>query len=142
MWDGFGDDGRMVNVRSVDRDQQWLMPPSLSDWLPADHLAWFVVDVVAELDLSGFYRVMRPDGRGGACYDPGLMVAVLFYAYIALGSGRRGGSNGGYLRMWRFGWWRRIRLRITPRWRGSVALIRTRSARCSLRCWGCAPLRG
>ena len=81
MWGGFGDDGRMVNVRSVDRDQQWLMPPSLSDWLPADHLAWFVVDVVAELDLSGFYRVMRPDGRGGACYDPGLMVAVLFYAY-------------------------------------------------------------
>ena len=55
----------MVNVRCVDRDQLLLMPPSLSDWLPADHLAWFVIDVVAELDLSGFYRSLRVDGRGG-----------------------------------------------------------------------------
>jgi len=71
----------MVNVRAVERDQQWLMPPSLRDWLPPSHLAWFIVDVVAELDLSGFYRWMRSDGRGGASYDPGLMVGVLFYAY-------------------------------------------------------------
>ena len=71
----------MVNVRAVERDQQWLMPPSLSDWLPADHLAWFVVDVVAELDLSGFYRSLRADGRGGASYDPEVMLGVLLYAY-------------------------------------------------------------
>jgi len=44
----------MVNVRTVERDQLLLMPPSLSGWLPADHLAWFVIDVVAELDLSSF----------------------------------------------------------------------------------------
>ncbi len=43
-----------VNVRVADRDQVFLMPPSVADWLPDGHLAWFVVDVVAELDLSGF----------------------------------------------------------------------------------------
>jgi len=57
------------------------MPPSLSDWLPSDHLAWFIIDVVAELDLSGFYRSLRVDGRGGASYDPEAMLGVLLYAY-------------------------------------------------------------
>ncbi len=71
----------MVNVRAVDRDQLLLMPPSLSDWLPSDHLAWFIVDVVAELDVSGFYRSLRADGRGGAAYDPQVMLGVLLYAY-------------------------------------------------------------
>ena len=75
------DDVGMVNVRAVNRDQAFLLPPSLADWLPEDHLAWFVLDVVAELDLAGFYRSLRPDGRGGASYDPGLMVGVLVYAY-------------------------------------------------------------
>jgi transposase len=78
---GFGDHGRMMNVRSVDRDQLLLMPPSLAEWLPADHLAWFIIDVVAELDLSGFYRSLRADGRGGCSYDPEVMLGVLLYAY-------------------------------------------------------------
>ncbi len=42
------------NFVAVDREQLMLMPPSVADWLPEDHLAWFVLDVVAELDLSGF----------------------------------------------------------------------------------------
>ena len=71
----------MMNVRAVDRDQVFLLPPSLAEWLPEDHLAWFVLDVVAELDLSGFYGSLRPDGRGGASYDPQMMVGVLLYAY-------------------------------------------------------------
>ena len=41
------------------------MPPSVADWLPEDHLAWFVLDVVAELDMSGFRARYRQDGRGG-----------------------------------------------------------------------------
>jgi transposase len=57
------------------------MPPSVSDWLPEDHLAWFVLDVVAELDLSAFYAAFRLDGRGGALYDPAMMLGVLVYAY-------------------------------------------------------------
>ena len=70
-----------VNVRVADRDQVFLMPPSVADWLPDGHLAWFVVDVVAELDLSGFSASYRSDGRGGAVYDPSAMLAVLLYAY-------------------------------------------------------------
>lgn len=70
-----------VNVREVDRDQLWLMPPSVADWLPEGHLAWFVLDVVAELDLSEFYADYRDDGRGGAAYDPAMMLAVLVHAY-------------------------------------------------------------
>jgi transposase len=69
-----------VNVRSGDLDQLLLMPPSVRDWLPEDHLAFFVIDVVAELDLGLFYRAYRGDGRGGATYDPAMMLAVLIYA--------------------------------------------------------------
>src|SRR5207248_962487 len=47
----------------------------------ADHLAWFVLDVVGELDVSAFVAVYRADGRGGAAYDPSMMVALLVYAY-------------------------------------------------------------
>ena len=70
-----------INVRPFDREQLFLMPPSVSDWLPEGHLAWFVVDVVAELDLAGFYAGHREDGRGGAVYDPAVMLAVLVYGY-------------------------------------------------------------
>jgi transposase len=72
-----------VNVRRGDVDQLMLMPVSVRDWLPEDHLAFFVTDVVAELDLSEFYRAYRDDGRGGAVYDPAAMLAVLVYAYCA-----------------------------------------------------------
>lgn len=70
-----------VNVRGGDREQLYLMPPSVTDWLPEDHLAWFVLDVVAELDLGAFYAEFRVDGRGGAVYDPAMMLGVLVYAY-------------------------------------------------------------
>jgi len=70
-----------INVRHSNRDQVFLMPPSVADWLPEGHLAWFIVDVVAELDLAGFYAGYREDGRGGAAYDPALMLGVLLYAY-------------------------------------------------------------
>jgi transposase len=69
------------NFVAVDREQLMLMPPSIADWLPEDHLAWFVLDVVAELDLSTFRAGYRGDGRGGAAYDPQMMVALLIYAY-------------------------------------------------------------
>ncbi len=69
------------NFVSVDRDQLMLMPPSVSEWLPEDHLAWFVLDVVDELDLSEFLVGYRDDGRGGAAYHPAMMVALLVYAY-------------------------------------------------------------
>jgi len=54
-----------------------LLPPSLSDWLPADHLAWFFVDAVGEFDLIDFRKAYRADGRGGAAHEPSMMVALL-----------------------------------------------------------------
>lgn len=69
------------NFVAGDRDQLLLMPPSLAEWLPADHLAWFVLDVIGELDLSAFVAAYRADGRGGAAYDPSMMVGLLVYAY-------------------------------------------------------------
>jgi hypothetical protein len=52
------------NFLRGDRDQPFLLPPDLRDWLPQDHLAWFVLDVVDQLDLAPFYRAHRDDGHG------------------------------------------------------------------------------
>jgi transposase len=69
------------NFLSCDRDQELLLPPSLREWLAEDHLAWFVLDSVAELDLEGFYGAYRRDGWGAAAHEPQMMVALLVYAY-------------------------------------------------------------
>jgi transposase len=69
------------NFLLCDRDQELLLPPSLRDWLPEDHLAWFVLDAVGELDLSAFYAAYREDGWGRAAFDPQMMVALLLYGY-------------------------------------------------------------
>jgi transposase len=53
----------------------------LREWLPDDHLAWFVVDAVEEMDLSVFYGAYRADGWGRAAFEPQMMVALLLYAY-------------------------------------------------------------
>ena len=53
----------------------------MADWLPEDHLAWFVLDAVEEMDLRAFYGDYRQDGWGGAAHDPATMVALLLYAY-------------------------------------------------------------
>jgi transposase len=69
------------NFVAEDHDQFFLMPPSLSEWLPEDHLAYFVLDAVEEMDLAGFYAGYRADGWGGAARHPKTMVALLMYAY-------------------------------------------------------------
>jgi transposase len=69
------------NFIAVDRDQVLLMPPSLQEWLPAEHYAWFVLASVEQMDLSAFLAGYRPDGHGRPAHDPALMVALLIYAY-------------------------------------------------------------
>jgi transposase len=69
------------NFLSCDRDQDFLMPPSLREWLPEGHLAWFLLDVVGQVDLDAFYGGYRADGSGAAAHDPAMMVALLLYAY-------------------------------------------------------------
>jgi transposase len=69
------------NFLDCDRDQVLLLPPSLREWLPAGHLAWFVIDAVERLDLTAFYRAYRVDGQGRPAHEPSMMVALLLYSY-------------------------------------------------------------
>jgi len=69
------------NFLRGDRDQPFLLPPDLRDWLPDDHLAWFLLDVVDQVDLGPFYRAHRDDGHGHPAYDPKVLLGVLLYAY-------------------------------------------------------------
>lgn len=69
------------NFRPYNRDQMYLLPPSMHDWLPEDHLAWFLVDAVDQMDLRPFLSKYRSDGWGAPSYDPSVMVCLLLYAY-------------------------------------------------------------
>jgi transposase len=69
------------NFLSCDREQDFLLAPSVREWLPAGHLAWFVLEVVERLDLAAFYGEYREDGSGRAAHEPAMMVALLLYAY-------------------------------------------------------------
>src|SRR5215211_7621799 len=64
-----------------DREQSFLMPPDVREWLPPRHLPGFVIDAVGEMDLEAFYGAYRIDGRSRPPYDPAMMVASLLYAY-------------------------------------------------------------
>jgi transposase len=78
------------NFRACDRDQAFLLPPDLRDWLPSGHLAWFILDVVDQLDLGPFLKAYRADGHGRAAYEPGMLLAVLLYGYCTgVGSSRQ-----------------------------------------------------
>ena len=69
------------NFLSCDRDQPMLLPPDLREWLDEDHLAWFVIEAIEELDLGPFFASYRADGHGRAAHDPKMMVTLLTYAY-------------------------------------------------------------
>ncbi len=69
------------NFLSCDREQELLLPPSLRDWLPEGHLAWFVLEMIEEIDLAAIYRAYRPDGQGRAAHEPAMMTALFLYAY-------------------------------------------------------------
>ena len=71
----------MYNFIECNRNQMYLMPPSLKEWLPESHLAWFVMDAVEQMDLSGFYEKYRADGWGHGAYEPAMMLSLLLYAY-------------------------------------------------------------
>jgi hypothetical protein len=61
------------NFIECDREQAFLLPPSLREWLPEDTEGWFVIETVARLDLSAFYAAYRADGHGRAAYEPSMM---------------------------------------------------------------------
>src|SRR5437773_2496339 len=71
-------------------DEDLLLPPSLRDWLPEKHLAYFVSDVVDQLDLSAMESVYGNEKRGQPPYDPVMMTKVLVYGYcVGVFSSRR-----------------------------------------------------
>ncbi len=68
--------------RPVQRDQPFLLPPDMRDWLPPDHPVWLVIRVVEEhLDTGAFHALRRTGGAGTAGYDPDMLVTVLVWAY-------------------------------------------------------------
>jgi transposase len=70
-----------MNFLACDREQPFLMPPDPRDWLPEDHLAWFLLASVEQMDLAAFYGSYRTDGWGRAAFEPSMMVSLLLYAY-------------------------------------------------------------
>ena len=64
-------------------EQDLLLPPSLREWLPQGHLAYFISDVIDMLDLSAFYAPYEGDGRRSAPYEPCMVLKVLIYAYAS-----------------------------------------------------------
>jgi transposase len=63
----------------VDRQTQYLLPPSVEEWLPENHLARFIVEVIEQLDLSALTRAYR--GRGSAAHHPAVLLGLLIYGY-------------------------------------------------------------
>ncbi len=69
----------MSRFRPVDRKTSYLLPPSVEDWLPEDHLARFIVEAMERIDLSPLTRAYA--GRGSAAYHPEVLLSLLFYGY-------------------------------------------------------------
>ena len=69
------------NLLPCEREQLYLLPPALQDRLPEGDLTWFLLDAVAQMNLTTITRTYRADGWGQAAYEPAMMVALLLYAY-------------------------------------------------------------
>ena len=90
----------MSNFREFDRETRFLLPPSLDEWLPEQHLARFVVEVIDGLDLSAMVKSYR--GTGSAGYHPALLLGLLVYGY-ATGCFRAANWSGRPMIRWRSG---------------------------------------
>src|ERR1700693_5814371 len=69
----------MTRFIAVDRDTEFLFPPSVQEWLPKDHLARVVVDVIEQLNMSELKQGYA--GRGSDAHHPAMLVALLLYGY-------------------------------------------------------------
>src|ERR1700689_1843755 len=69
----------MSNFRPINRDMDFLMPPSVDEWLPQRHLARFVVEVIEGLELTAMSKSYR--GSGSASYHPAPLLGLLVYGY-------------------------------------------------------------
>ena len=101
------------------------MPPSPRDWLPEDHLVYFLLDLVDELNLHPILATSGGVTRGTTPYHPQLLVKVLLYAY-AMGIRPRGRLPGHCRKLWPFGCWRR-----TSGWISGPSVIWRQAAFCN-----------
>ena len=65
------------SYRPVLRDQAFLLPPDMREWLPPDHLVWFLLDTLDAVDTSAFDRCRRLGGAGAPGYDPRMLLGLL-----------------------------------------------------------------
>lgn len=70
------------NFIECERDQIFMMPPDMREWLPESHPVWFLIETVRGMDTSAFYSAYRQDGKGGAAFDPDMMVALVLFSYM------------------------------------------------------------
>src|SRR6187431_2553488 len=121
----------MSNFRPIDRDTGFLMPPSVDEWLPQRHLARFVVEVIAGLDLramTGSYR-----GSGSASYHPTVLLGIMVYGYATGVFSSRKLERRRTIR-WRSGSSRRTIIPITIRSQRFGGALWGTSRGCSWRC--------
>ena len=69
-----------MRFRDYHPDQLMLLPPDLREWLPKDHKAYFILDIIVELDLSSIYGSYDGSTGGQPPYDPRMMVGLQLYA--------------------------------------------------------------
>jgi transposase len=74
------DFGVARTYRPVDREQEFLLPPNMTDWLGEDHLVWFVIEAVGRLDTAAFHRRAKLGGVGRRGYDPDMLLTLFVYA--------------------------------------------------------------
>ena len=123
---------------SYEPDQQLLLPAALQEWLPDDHLAYFISDVVDQLDMSEVTARYERERRGGPPYHPRMMVKVLLYGYcVGVASSRRIAQRPS-----RSGCWRRTTHRTSGPSPTFARIMWMRCRACSYRYWRCVSRRG
>src|SRR5262249_34448365 len=65
--------------RAVRRDQPFLLPPDMRDWLPADHGVWLFIDAVAQLETAALHARRRTGGAGAPGFDPEMLLTLLMW---------------------------------------------------------------
>src|ERR1700730_6893398 len=122
------------SYRPYHPDQQFLLPPSLREWLPEKHLVYFVSDVIDNLNLSALDAVYGDEQRGQPDYELGRMTKVLVYGYCVGGCSARGALSGAWPKTWGFAYWRRATCRTSAPLRISASSIWLRWPGCLKRC--------
>ena len=116
----------------VDRDPAYLLPPSVDEWLPSDHLARFVVEVIDRLDLDALTKQYA--GRGSAAHHPAVLLGLLIYGYANGVHASRKIERATYDSL-AFRYVAPTPILTTTRWRRFAGASSRKWRRCSCKCW-------